>query len=243
MKQPLDGARHKSIQNKSFYKILTDIQGPEDEYGDMDFKVAGTKDGITAVQMDVKVGGIPLAILKEAFEAAREARGKILECMAKEIKAPRAELSPRAPRILVVKIKPDQIGLVIGSGGKNINEIKELTGVEIDIEEDGLVYITGESVRATQAKKLIEDMTREYKAGERFEAEVVRVADFGAIVELNKHTDGLVHVSEMAPFRIDRVEKYLRVGMKVPVIIKGVDDKGRLKLSIKDADSKFFDGK
>ncbi|MEK6897030.1 MAG: S1 RNA-binding domain-containing protein [Nanoarchaeota archaeon] len=126
---------------------------------------------------------------------------------------------------------------------KNINEIKELTGVEIDIEEDGTVYITGENGGANQAKKLIEDMTREYKTGEKFEGEVVRVADFGAIVELNKHTDGLVHISEMAPFRIDRVEKYLRVGMKVPVLIKGVDEKGRLKLSIKDADPGFFNPK
>lgn len=242
---PLDSARGQNFE----YKILTDIQGPEDEYGDMDFKVAGTENGITAVQMDVKVAGIPLPILKEAFGAAKTARLQILKTMTAKIAAPRKELNPRAPRILVLKIKPDQIGLVIGTGGKNINEIKELTGVEIDIEEDGTVYITGVSNNngqspmggAIEAKKLIEDMTREYKTGEKFEGEVVRVADFGAIVELNKHTDGLVHISEMAPFRIDRVEKYLRVGMKVPVLIKGVDEKGRLKLSIKDADPKFFD--
>jgi polyribonucleotide nucleotidyltransferase len=234
------GARDKISGGNFKYKILTDIQGPEDEYGDMDFKVAGTRDGITAVQMDVKVDGIPLPILKEAFDAAKAARLQILDVMMKEIVEPRADLSSRAPRILVTKIKPDQIGLVIGTGGKNINEIKDLTGAQIDIEEDGTVYITGESVGANQAKKLIEDMTHEYKAGERVEGVVVRVADFGVIVELNKHTDGMVHVSEMAPFRIDRVERYIKLGMKVPILVKGLDDKGRLKLSIKDADSNFI---
>jgi polyribonucleotide nucleotidyltransferase len=181
--------------------------------------------------------------LKESFEKARQARVKILEVMDGEIAKPRADLSPRAPRILVTKIKPDQIGLVIGTGGKTINEIKEITKVEIDIEEDGTVYITGEATGAQEAKKIIEEMTREYKAGDRFEGEVVRVADFGAIVKLGKNSDGLVHVSEMAPFRIDQVEKYLKVGMKVPVLLKGVDEKGRLKLSIKDADPNFFQQK
>jgi polyribonucleotide nucleotidyltransferase len=222
------------------YKLLTDIQGPEDEHGDMDFKVAGTRDGVTAVQMDVKVDGIPLFILKESFEKAKQARYKILDVMDTEIAAPRAELSLRAPRILVTKVKPDQIGLVIGTGGKTIKEIKEATKAEIDIEDDGTVYITGEAVGANEAKRIIEEMTREYKAGDKFEGEVIRVAEFGAIVKLGKNSDGLVHVSEMAPFRVDRVEKYLKVGMKVPVILKGVDEKGRMKLSIKDVDPNFF---
>jgi polyribonucleotide nucleotidyltransferase len=226
--------------NDTKYKILTDIQGPEDEHGDMDFKVAGTKDGVTAMQMDVKVGGIPLFILKESLEKAKQARLKILAVMEAEIAAPRADLSARAPRILVTKIKPDQIGLIIGTGGKTINEIKDATGVEIDIEEDGTVCITGESVGANEAKKIIESMTHEYKAGDRLEGEVVRVADFGVIVKLGRNSDGMVHVSEIAPFRIDKVENYLKIGMKVPVLIKGLDDKGRLKLSIKDAAPELF---
>ncbi|MEK7116904.1 MAG: polyribonucleotide nucleotidyltransferase [Patescibacteria group bacterium] len=225
------------------YKILTDIQGPEDEHGDMDFKVAGTRDGVTAVQMDVKVNGISLTILKEAFEKAKTARLKIIDRLCEEIKEPRKELSPRAPRIISIKIKPDQIGMVIGTGGKVINEIKDNTGVEIDIEEDGTIYITGEMAGAEKAKTLIEDIVKEYKEGDRCFGEVVRVADFGVIVKLGPKSDGMVHISEIAPFRIEKTETYLKVGMKVPVIIKGIDDKGRLKLSIKDADPNFIQRK
>jgi polyribonucleotide nucleotidyltransferase len=231
------------MMNKKNYKVLTDIQGPEDEHGDMDFKVAGTRDGVTAVQMDVKVAGIPLPILKEAFEKAKVARMKILDVIENEIKEPRKELSPKAPRIISLQIRPDQIGQVIGTGGKVINEIKENTGVEIDIEDDGTVYITGEAVGAEKAKALVEDIVKEYKEGDRCFGEVVRVADFGAIVKLGPKSDGLVHVSEIAPFRIDKTETYLKVGMKVPILIKGIDDKGRLKLSIKDADPNFVQKK
>ena len=142
-----------------------------------------------------------------------------------------------------MKIRPDQIGMVIGTGGKVINEIKDLTGAEIDIEEDGTVYITGEAVGAAKAKELVEEIVREYKQGERFEGEVIRVADFGAIVKLGKNGEGMVHVSEIAPFRVEKTETYLKVGMRVPVIIKGVDEKGRLKLSIKEADSNFIQKK
>jgi polyribonucleotide nucleotidyltransferase len=238
-RESLDSARDENLK----YKILTDIQGPEDEHGDMDFKVAGTKEGVTAVQMDVKVDGIPLPILKEAFEKAKAARMKILEVIEAEIKEPRKELSPKAPRIISIKIRPDQIGQVIGTGGKVINEIKDQTGVEIDIEENGTVYITGEALGAEKAKSLIEDIVKEYKEGDRVLGEVVRVADFGVIVKLGPKSDGLVHVSEIASFRIDKVETYMKMGMKVPVIIKGIDDKGRLKLSIKDADPNFIQKK
>jgi len=193
--------------------------------------------------MDVKVGGIPLTVLKEAFEKAKAARIKILDTIEAEIKEPRKELSPRAPRIISVKIRPDQIGMVIGGGGKVINEIKETTGVEIDIEENGTIYITGEPVGAEKAKSLIENIVKEYKVGDRCTGEVVRVADFGAIVELGPKADGLVHISEIAPFRVERTENYLKVGMKVPIIVKGVDDKGRMKLSIKDADPNFVQKK
>jgi polyribonucleotide nucleotidyltransferase len=239
MMTPFDSAQGQNFK----YKILTDIQGPEDEHGDMDFKVAGTKDGVTAVQMDVKVNGIPLPILKEAFEKAKAARMKILGVIEAEIKEPRKELSPKAPRIISVKIKPDQIGMVIGTGGKVINEIKDNTGVEIDIEEDGTIYITGEAIGAEKAKALIEEIVKEYKEGDRCFGEVVRVADFGVIVKLGPKSDGMVHISEIAPFRIEKTETYMKVGMKVPVIIKGIDDKGRLKLSIKDADPNFIQRK
>lgn len=235
-KKSLDSTRDQNLD----YKILTDIQGPEDEHGDMDFKVAGTRDGVTAVQMDVKVEGIPLAIIKEAFEKAKTARLKIIDLIEEEIKIPRPELSLRAPRIISVKIRPDQIGAVIGTGGKVINEIKDNTGVEIDVEEDGTIYITGEMLRAEKAKILIEEIVKEYKEGDRCLGEVVRVADFGAIVKLGPKSDGLVHISEIAPFRIERTEDYINVGMKVPIIVKGVDEKGRLKLSIKDADPNFI---
>jgi polyribonucleotide nucleotidyltransferase len=243
IKKPVGGIASGLMMSENKYKVLTDIQGPEDEHGDMDFKVAGTRDGVTAVQMDVKVNGIPLPILKEAFEKAKAARLKIIDRICEEIKEPRKELSPKAPRIICVKIKPDQIGMVIGTGGKVINEIKDNTGVEIDIEENGTVYITGEAVGAEKARILIEDIVKEYKEGDRCFGEVVRVADFGVIVKLGPKSDGLVHVSEIAPFRIDKVETYMKLGMKVPILIKGIDDKGRLKLSIKDADPNFIQRK
>lgn len=243
IKKPVAGIASGLMISGNKYKVLTDIQGPEDEHGDMDFKVAGTRDGVTAVQMDVKVDGIPLPVLKEALEKAKIARLKILDVIEAEIKEPRKELSPKAPRIISMKIRPDQIGMVIGTGGKVINEIKDNTGVEIDIEENGTIYITGEAVGAEKARSLMEEIVKEYKEGDRLEGEVVRVADFGAIVKLGPKSDGLVHVSEIAPFRIEKVETYLRVGMKVPVLIKGIDDKGRLKLSIKDADPNFIQKK
>lgn len=242
IKKPVAGIASGLMLSKDgkSYRVLTDIQGPEDEHGDMDFKVAGTKDGVTAVQMDVKVGGIPLPILKEAFEKAKEARMQILEVIEAEIKEPRKELSSKAPRIISLNIRPDQIGMVIGGGGKVINEIKDNTGVEIDIEEDGTIYITGEAVGAEKAKTLIEAIVKEYKAGEKLTGKVVRIADFGAFVELDKNNDGLVHISEMAPFRIEKVSDYLKVGMEVPVLVKDVDEQGRIKLSIKDADPNFI---
>ncbi|HTK32964.1 MAG TPA: polyribonucleotide nucleotidyltransferase [Candidatus Paceibacterota bacterium] len=223
------------------YKVLTDIQGPEDHHGDMDFKVAGTRTGITAVQMDVKVGGIPLKILAEAFEKAKIARFTILDVIEKAIAAPRAKINPNAPEIIVMKIKPDQIGLVIGSGGKTINEIKDSTQVEdITIEDDGSIFITGKNETAQKAKDIIYSMTREYKPGERFDGEVTRLMDFGAFVKIGPNSEGLVHVSEIAPFRVERVETYIKEGDKVPVIVKEVDEKGRINLSIKQADPNKF---
>jgi len=222
------------------YKILTDIQGPEDHHGDMDFKVAGTKNGITAVQMDIKIDGIPLPILEEALEKAKNARLKILETIISELPSPRVDISANAPKIIAIKIKKDQIGLVIGSGGKTINEIRDTTGVEgIDIEEDGTVFITGKNGTAEKARVIIEAMTKEYKVGEKFEGEVVRIADFGAFVSIGPNAEGLVHVSEIAPFRVENVTDVLSEGDKVPVVVINVDETGRIKLSIKQADPNF----
>jgi len=245
IKAPVAGiASGLMMRDENNYKVLTDIQGPEDHHGDMDFKVAGTRDGITAVQMDVKVGGIPLKILAEAFEKAKIARFKILDVIEKEISIPRAKISPNAPEIIVMKIKPDQIGLVIGSGGKTINEIRDTTLVEdITIEDDGTIFITGKNETAQKAKDIIYGMTREYKPGEKFEGEVVRLMDFGAFVKIGPNAEGLVHVSEIAPFRVERVETYIKEGDKVPVSVKEVDEKGRLNLSIKAANPDFFSKK
>ncbi len=231
----LDYARDKK------YKVLTDIQGPEDHHGDMDFKVAGTRKGVTAVQMDVKVDGVPLSILEEALAKAKQARLTILNVIEREIKAPRPDISSNAPKIVTFTIKPSQIGLVIGTGGKTINEIRDTTGVDgIDIDDDGTVYITGKNGTAEAAKKIIEDMTHEYKRGERFVGVVIKTTDFGAFVRLPGNTEGLVHISEIAPFRVDRVDSFLKEGDRVPVVVKEIDERDRIKLSIKDADPAFI---
>lgn len=224
------------------YKILTDIQGPEDHHGDMDFKVAGTSEGVTGVQMDVKVDGVPLAVLSQAFAQAKKARLQILEVIQKEISGPRAQISSRAPEIITLKVKPEQIGLVIGGGGKTINGIKDASGVEdISIEEDGSVFITGTGGTAGKAREMIEAVVKEYLPGETYEGEVTRLMDFGAFVRIGpgKDAEGLVHVSEVAPFRINKISDAVAVGEKVRVMIKEIDEKGRINLSIKMADPDF----
>ncbi|HEY4502526.1 MAG TPA: polyribonucleotide nucleotidyltransferase [Candidatus Paceibacterota bacterium] len=228
------------MKDERTYKILTDIQGPEDHHGDMDFKVAGTHAGVTAIQMDVKVDGIPIAILEEALVDAKKAREHILDILNNEISKPRSDISPRAPKIVTLSVKQDQIGMVIGPGGKMINGIKDKTGVEdITIEEDGTVFITGKNGTAEEAARIINEMTREYKAGEQFEGEVTRILDFGAFVKIGSNTEGLVHISEVAPFRIENISEVLTVGEKVPVVIKEIDEKNRINLSIKSIDPDF----
>lgn len=237
-----ENSKLKTENSKSQYAILTDIQGPEDHHGDMDFKVAGTADGVTAVQMDVKVEGVPLPVLSEAFAQAKKARLQILDVIAKEISGPRPNISPRAPEIVSMKVKPDQIGLVIGGQGKTINGIKEATGVdEITIEDDGSVFITGRGGSAQKAKAMIEAVVKEYKAGEIYDGEVTRLMDFGAFVRVGpgKDAEGLVHVSEVAPFRIGKISDAVSVGDKVRVMIKEIDEKGRINLSIKAVDPDF----
>ncbi len=227
------------MENDTTYTLLTDIQGPEDEHGDMDFKVAGTREGITAIQMDVKVAGIPVPVLAEALEKARLARLTILDVIEKELGAPRADISPRAPKILVLSILPDQIGLVIGSGGKTINGIKEETGVdEITIEDDGTVFITGKNGTAESALARIQALTRVFEIGERLDATITRIATFGAFAKMNEQNEGLIHISEIAPFRLETLDGILKVGDVVPVIVSKIEE-GKIGLSIKRADPDF----
>ena len=217
------------------YKILTDIQGPEDHYGDMDFKVAGTKKGITAIQLDVKIAGIGEEIFKNALEAAKIARLQILDKIEKLLPEPRPELSPWAPRIFTLQIKPDKIREVIGPGGKMINEIIEKCEVSIDIEDTGRVFVTAEKEEA--AKKAIEwinNITREVVVGEIFQGKVKRILNFGAFVEILPGQEGMVHISQLANRRVERVEDVVNIGDIVPVKVIAIDEQGRINLSIKE---------
>ena len=216
------------------YKVLTDIQGYEDHYGDMDLKVAGTEKGITAIQMDVKIKGATLEILKEAFEAARQARLHIIEEMNRTISSSREDLSKYAPRITTLRIDPEKIKDVIGPGGKMINEIIAETGVAIDIEDDGLVMITSkDSKAAAKAEEWIKNLTREVVAGEIFQGKVVKIMDFGAFVEILPGQDGLVHISELAPTRVEKVEDIVKIGDVIAVKVKEIDSQGRINLTHK----------
>ena len=216
------------------YKILTDIQGPEDHHGDMDLKVAGTKDGVTGMQMDVKVDGITPKIVEETLAQALKARLEILDVINKAISAPRAELSAHAPRIQTVKINPAKIGALIGPGGKVINEIIEKTGAEIDIEDDGSVFVTSMTPEGMkQALALIAEVTYEVQVGDEFDGTVVSIRDFGAFVEIMSGKDGMVHISEISNQRINKVTDVLTMGQKVHVWVKAVDDMGKVSLTMK----------
>lgn len=237
--RPVAGIASGLMMGGGEYVLLTDIQGPEDEHGDMDFKVAGTTEGVTAIQMDVKVDGVPVAVLAEALEKAKSARLRILEVMREAIAAPRAEISPRAPKILILKILPEQIGLVIGGGGKTINGIKDDTGVEeISIEDDGTVFITGKNGTAEKAAAQIAALTHVYTIGERVEATITRIADFGAFAKIDEKNEGLIHISEIAPFRLAVMGDVLKIGDIVPVLISKIEN-GKIGLSIKQADPDF----
>ncbi len=228
------------VNDEKNYKILTDIQGPEDHYGDMDFKVAGTRKGVTAIQLDIKLTGVAVNVLKEALVDAEKARIKILDTIENEIKEPRKYLAPSAPRIEITKIAPEQIGMVIGPGGKSINAMRDATGAEITIEDDGTVLITGHGDGPERAKKIIEDMTHVYKVGDIIQdAEVMRVADFGAFVKISSSMEALIHISEIAPFRVEKVDDYLKVGMKFPVQVIKVDE-GKVGVSLKALNPELF---
>ncbi len=237
IRSPVAGVAVGLMKNeKGEYKLLADIQGPEDHHGDMDFKAAGTEKGITAIQMDVKIEGITKEILKEALEVGKKSRLQILKTILQTIDKPRASLSEFAPKILILQINPEKIREVIGPGGKVINEIIEETGVSIDIEDSGKVFVTAEKEEA--AKKAIDwikNITREVKVGEIFQGNVKRILDFGAFVEIFPGTQGLVHISQLAPYRVGKVEDVVKVGQIVPVKVISIDEQGRINLSLKDA--------
>lgn len=231
--RPVAGIASGLLINGEEYKVLTDIQGPEDEFGDMDLKVAGTTEGITAIQMDVKVTGVAITILAEALTKARSARLHILETMVKEIKMPRNAISPRAPHIITLQITPEQIGLVIGSGGKTINKIQEETGVEeISIEDDGSVFITGKHNTAERAAEKIRLMTKIYVVGDELDVTIVKLSKFGAFAKLDEYNEGLIHISEIAPFRIEKASDLLLEGEVVRAVVYKVEN-GKIGLSIK----------
>lgn len=228
IKAPVAGIAMGLIMKDENYTVLTDIQGLEDHLGDMDFKVAGTAAGVTALQMDIKINGINEAILKEALAQAKIARMQVLSVMLEAIEKPREEVSRFAPKVITLTIKPDKIRDVIGPGGKQINAIIEETGVKIDIEQDGTVCIYGNDIdMANKAKQLIEDIVREVEVGATYDAKVVRVEKFGAFVELFPGKDALVHISKLAKERVEKVEDVVKMGDIIKVKVTEIDDRGR----------------
>ncbi|MEQ6375374.1 polyribonucleotide nucleotidyltransferase [Bacillaceae bacterium S4-13-58] len=234
IKAPVAGIAMGLVKSGEDYTILTDIQGMEDFLGDMDFKVAGTEKGVTALQMDIKIEGLSREILDEALHQARVGRLEILKHMLSTLNQPRTELSTYAPKILTMAIKPDKIRDVIGPSGKQINKIIEETGVKIDIEQDGSVFISSiDSEMNEKAKKIIEDIVREVQVGQTYLGTVKRIEKFGAFVEIFSGKEGLVHISEVAEERINKVEDVLSIGDKILVKVKEIDRQGRVNLSRK----------
>ncbi|MBU2036624.1 polyribonucleotide nucleotidyltransferase [Patescibacteria group bacterium] len=223
------------------YKVLTDIQGPEDHHGDMDCKIAGTAQGVCGLQMDVKIEGVDLNILRDTLAQAKEARLHILQCMNNAIATARPNLSPFAPRIITIQINPDKIRDVIGPGGKVINEITAQTGVKIDIEDSGLIFVTSiDEASAQKAVEWIKNLTHEVTAGEIYQGKVTRLINFGAFVEILPGQEGLVHISELAPFRVERVDDIVKVGDSVTVKVKNIDDMGRINLTMRNTQKNNF---
>lgn len=239
IKKPVSGIAMGLIERveedgSSRYAILSDIQGMEDFLGDMDFKVTGTPDGITAIQMDIKVHGLSREILEQALEQARVGRAYILESMLEEIAAPRAELSPYAPRCISMRVHPDKVRLVIGPGGKNVNKIVEETGCKVDISDDdvGLISIySSDEASAAKAKSMIEYLTADVEVGKTYEGEVKRIMNFGAFIEILPGKEGLLHISKIANHRVDKVEDVMNIGDKVVVKVTEIDNQNRINLS------------
>lgn len=230
--KPVSGAAMGLIKENGEVRILTDIQGIEDFLGDMDFKVAGTDTGITALQMDMKITGLSMDIVAKAIQQAKPARMHILEEMLKTITEPRSELSPYAPRLLTIKIDPELIGLVIGPSGKTIKGITEQTGAKIDIEDDGTVVIAAvEAEKAERARSIISGMTRKLNEGDVYAGRVTRIIDIGAFVEILPGKEGMIHISQLAEGRVGKVEDEVAVGDEIVVKVRGFDNKGRLNLT------------
>ena len=230
--KPVSGAAMGLIQEGDEIRILTDIQGIEDFLGDMDFKVAGTDTGITALQMDMKIHGLPLKVVADAIQQARPARLHILEKMLATINTPRTELSPYAPRLLSFKIDPDLIGIVIGPGGKTIKNITEQTGAKVDIEDSGMITISSlDSAQAKRARMMIEGMTKRLNAGDVYAGRVTRIIPIGAFVEFLPGKEGMIHISQIADYRVGKVEDELAVGDQVVVKVREIDARGRINLT------------
>jgi polyribonucleotide nucleotidyltransferase len=230
--KPVSGAAMGLIKEGDEVRILTDIQGIEDFLGDMDFKVAGTDTGITALQMDMKIPGLSIEVIRDAILQAKPARLHILEKMLATIDTPNKEMSPYAPRLLTLKIDPEFIGLVIGPGGKTIKGITEETGVKIDIEDDGTVTIAGnDSEKAQRAYSIIQGMTRKLNAGDVYVGRVTRIIPIGAFVEILPGKEGMIHISQLADYRVGKVEDEVAVGDETLVKVREIDAKGRINLT------------
>ena len=229
---PVSGAAMGLIREGDEVRILTDIQGIEDFLGDMDFKVAGTSTGVTALQMDMKIHGLPIEVIANAIHQARPARLHILECMLATLDQPRTELSPYAPRLITFRIDPDLIGMVIGPGGKTIKGITEQTGARVDIADDGLVTVSSlDSARAQRARMMIEGMTKKLNAGDVYFGRVTRIIPIGAFVEFLPGKEGMIHISQLADYRVGKVEDEVAVGDQVVVKVREIDNKGRINLT------------
>jgi polyribonucleotide nucleotidyltransferase len=230
--KPVSGAAMGLIKEGDEVRILTDIQGIEDFLGDMDFKVAGTDKGVTALQMDMKISGLSVDIIAKAIHQAKPARAHILEKMLGTISKPRAELSPFAPRLLTIKIDPELIGTIIGPGGKTIKGITEETGAKIDIEDDGTVTISAiDAEKAKRARTIIQNMTRKLSAGDVYVGRVTRIIPIGAFVEFLPGKEGMIHISQIADYRVGKVEDELSVGDEVIIKVREIDQKGRINLT------------
>ena len=234
IKAPVAGAAMGLITEGSKYVILNDLMDFEDFYGDMDFKVAGSKNGVTAVQMDTKTKGISMEIMRETLKKAKDARMHIMGKMLEAIPQPRAELSEFAPRVLMIEIHPDKIGEVIGPGGKVIKRIEAETGADISIEQDGRVFITAiDKEGGERALKMVDDITREIRIGETYVGKVVKIAPFGAFVEILPGRDGLVHISQLCPHRVERTEDVVKLGEEVVVKVTEINPQGKINLTRK----------
>jgi polyribonucleotide nucleotidyltransferase len=234
IKRPVSGVAMGMIKEGDNYVILTDILGMEDHLGDLDFKVTGTTDGITALQMDIKIGGITTEIMSEALEQARKARLHILDKMLAVIDKPRSDIKDHAPRIEIIKVPIDKIGAVIGKGGETIRSIQEETGTRIDIEDDGSIYIAStDGIGYKAARERIERLTEEVEVGRIYTGKVVRITDFGAFVEILPGQDGLVHISQLDTSHVSKVSDVVKEGEEVNVMVTNVDNQGKIRLSRK----------